>query len=101
MKAPNQKVEPDRPTSLPLGTLRAVRSGDGEDQGGGEYLQFGLRLLLVLPVFSHRVWHVKPPAEYSYTDRPAGYHEPASQRWHSKTYPSRFHFMTPYRRRLF
>ena len=46
VKAPNQKVEPDRPTSLPLGTLRAVRSCDGEDRGGGEYLQLGYGFFL-------------------------------------------------------
>ena len=47
MKAPNQKVEPDgSTTSLPLGTLRAVRSCNGEDRGGGEYLQLGYGFFL-------------------------------------------------------
>jgi hypothetical protein len=46
VKAPNQKVEPNRLTALPLSTLCAVRSGDGEDHGGGEYLYAGYGFFL-------------------------------------------------------
>lgn len=92
-------VESDGPSTMPVSALRSEERttpvqdyhvGSGEDYGGGRGAEVKLRLLLgPLAIFSHGIWHIKPPGEYSDNDCPAGHDDPAPE-------PCHFHLPTPY-----